>query len=355
MNKGKLSKNEKLTLYGLVKYPNYNDREIAEKIGLKMSTVTAIKNRLKRNNVFKTIRVPIFQNLGCEIFEVSYAKLNLTTSQEARVRPGKKLIEDFAETFFAIFEPDKMFSMSVSKNFTESKKNIDRFMQVFSEHNFLEGDNYTFIHFPFEMTKIHNFFDMSNLLKRHFALDLSLPEERDEERNVKVIPDAFTKIQKKVYHGLVSYPDLLDNRIARKIGVTRQSVTKMRKRFEADGLIKSLRLANLKTLGFEILVLIHVKYNPKSPPSKRSDCKKIWDELPIFFNVSTTLEGVMLAAVKNYRDYQQFMNRLIKYYKENEIIKEEPVTYLFSIEDMDMLKCHVYVPIVKKIFNIKEE
>ncbi|MEM2899573.1 MAG: hypothetical protein QXT63_02170 [Thermoplasmata archaeon] len=74
MSKGKLSKNEKLTLYGLVKYPDYNDREIAEKIGLKMSTVTAIKNRLKKNNVFSTIRVPLLQNLGCEMLEVGYAK-----------------------------------------------------------------------------------------------------------------------------------------------------------------------------------------------------------------------------------------------------------------------------------------
>ncbi|MEM2899572.1 MAG: hypothetical protein QXT63_02165 [Thermoplasmata archaeon] len=195
---------------------------------------------------------------------------------------------------------------------------------------------------------------MSNLLKRHFALDLNLPEEKNEEKNVKVLPETFTKIQKKVFHGLVYYPDTLDNRIARKIGVTRQSVTKMRKRFESEGLLKSIRVANLKSLGFEILVLIHVKYNPKSPTAKRNDVKKIWEELPIFFNVSTTLEGVMLAAAKNYRDYQQFMNKLIKFYKENEIIKEEPVTYLFAIEDMEMLKYHVYVPLVKKVLNIQD-
>jgi effector-binding domain-containing protein len=62
----------------------------------------------------------------------------------------------------------------------------------------------------------------------------------------------------------------------------------------------------------------------------------------------------MLAAAKNYRDYQQFMNKLIKFYKENEIIKEEPVTYLFAIEDMEMLKYHVYVPLVKKVFDIQD-
>ncbi len=355
MSKDKLSRNEMLTLYGLIKYPTYNDREVAEMIGLKMSTVTAIKNRLKRQNLYSTVRVPLLQNMGCEMLEVGYTKLNLTTSQEARMKPGKKLVEDFEETFFTVFEPSKMLSMSIAKNYTEAKKNMDRFLQVFSEHNFIEGHGYSFLHFPFEHTKIHNFFDMANLLKRHFSLDLKLPDEKPIEAGVKVLPDSMTRIQRKVYYGLVKYPDLLDNRVARKIGVTRQSVTKMRKKFEADGLLKAIRVPNLKALGFEIMVLAYIRYNPKSPMTKRADVKKLWDELPILFNISSTLEGVMIMTAKNFRDYEQIWNKLVKFYKENEIIKEEPTVHLFSIEDMDMMKYNVYAPLVKKVLGVQEE
>ena len=44
----RLSTNEKKVLYGLVKYPLDNDRELALKLNFKMSTLTAIKNRLKK-------------------------------------------------------------------------------------------------------------------------------------------------------------------------------------------------------------------------------------------------------------------------------------------------------------------
>ena len=75
---GRLNKNEKLVLYGLVKYPLFNDRELAEKIKLKMTTVTAIKNRLKKNGYYYTVRIPVLQNLGCELLMASLLSFNPT-------------------------------------------------------------------------------------------------------------------------------------------------------------------------------------------------------------------------------------------------------------------------------------
>ena len=51
MTKFDLTKKEKQTLYGLVKYPDFSDRELSEKINLNISTITAIKGRLKKKNI----------------------------------------------------------------------------------------------------------------------------------------------------------------------------------------------------------------------------------------------------------------------------------------------------------------
>jgi len=47
-----LSENEKTILYNLIKYPLFNNRELSEKLGFKLSTVTACKRRLKEKGFF---------------------------------------------------------------------------------------------------------------------------------------------------------------------------------------------------------------------------------------------------------------------------------------------------------------
>ena len=62
-----LLRSEKLVLYGLVKYPLLNDRELAEQLDMKMSTLTAINNQLKENDMFYSVSVPDFSMLGNEL------------------------------------------------------------------------------------------------------------------------------------------------------------------------------------------------------------------------------------------------------------------------------------------------
>ena len=59
-----LSPNEKAVFHALVKYTSLNDRELSEQVAVKLSTVTAIKNRLKSRGYFMTVRVPQLQRLG---------------------------------------------------------------------------------------------------------------------------------------------------------------------------------------------------------------------------------------------------------------------------------------------------
>src|SRR5512136_700682 len=69
MAKRGLTPNEKQVLYGLVRHPVLNDRELSELLDVKVSTVTAIRRRLRHAEYFTTRRVPMMHRLGWELLK----------------------------------------------------------------------------------------------------------------------------------------------------------------------------------------------------------------------------------------------------------------------------------------------
>ena len=99
------------------------------------------------------------------------------------------------------------------------------------------------IMFPLRNSKFLNIFDYSEILRKKFNINAKLGEKEAivpelETRNDRQI----SNIEKRVYMGLLANPDVVDNHVGKKIGVTRQSITKIRRRLEADGLIGYARI-----------------------------------------------------------------------------------------------------------------
>ena len=116
--RGEFTPNEKAVFYGLTRYPYFNDREIAERIGINLSTVTAIRQRLRKNGYFRTIRVPMLQNFGCELLSILYTNFNPVIPLHQRIKITEENIEVSEELFFSLGELEKGFSLSLSENYT---------------------------------------------------------------------------------------------------------------------------------------------------------------------------------------------------------------------------------------------
>ena len=76
MKKFELTNKEKLMLYGLVRYPGLTDKKLSEKLNLKHSTVTSIRHRLRKNKYFRTLKIPMLQNMGCEMLVAIYSSFS---------------------------------------------------------------------------------------------------------------------------------------------------------------------------------------------------------------------------------------------------------------------------------------
>jgi DNA-binding MarR family transcriptional regulator len=355
MTKANLSDNETRTLLGLVKYPTLNDRQLSERIGIKMSTVTAIKNRLKDLGFFITVRVPNLQNLGAEILSVTYAHTDPAIPEKTQVDVGRHLFEGFDELFYIGAGPRYRFSMSMHRNYSSACRVVDGVFDLYSRNGLLIPGVQKVVHFPFDQTKMYNFFDYSALLEK--AFDVQLPP-RDSDRHVHdgefgtVTSVKLSRIERKVLRGLVQNPDLLDSNISKRIDVTRQSVTKMRKRFEDLDLFHSLRIPNLELLGFEVLALVHTRYRPASSIRERSgSLKAIYDQLPIVFKAETNKEGMELVATKDYREFDEYMSLKVSHLRSEGVIEHDPTVFMFTFPTFQSVKNHVYGPGLTRIIE----
>jgi DNA-binding MarR family transcriptional regulator len=343
-----------LTLYGLVRYPTYNDRQLSEKINLKMSTVTAIKNRLKRRGYYDIVRVPFMEHLGCEIMSIVFAKLNPLIPFEKKLKALKKSCMDTPECVWGVADPLNMVAVTVSKNYTDVKSNVEMVTHKLADENILEKDLYKIVHFPYEQNSFFRYFDYAPLLHHTFSIKMKEGAEPIQTSGIKRKERSLTKIEKKTLRGFVEFPNLLDNAVAKKINVTRQSVTKMKKRFEKEGILTTLKIPNIKKLGYDILLYAHPQFNPQvaiKSKAFRNKMIKAYDTSRWIFITTSDLEGILFSVAKDFRTLQKGVLQAVATYKKNDLLRSYPDLTQMSIQDMVVLKNHVYGPLLKKVFS----
>ncbi|MFQ5884307.1 MAG: helix-turn-helix domain-containing protein [Thermoplasmata archaeon] len=351
MRRRSLSDNEKCVLYGLVRYTQLSDRELSERLGVKHSTLTTIKHRLAKNGYFIKKRIPFLQNVGCELLGVTYADFNPAVSAEARVEKARKRIEIYDELFYSVGETNNGFSLSFSKNYTSIEKIGDIRTQLFAELGLLEGNFPTQVIFPFETSSIIRFLDYSRLLADDF--DIEEDEGEDTEEFVKGDPVVLKKRERIVLYALVKYPEGNDGSLADMTGLSRHTISNIRRRLEDRGLIRTITIPNLNKLGFEILCFGHMRLSPKTPFDAESVDMSFINTDSVVFLAAKRFENIMLSIYRTYEDFKVENSALVRYLKENDMISDMPLVRLYSIGRMITIKDLVFGPFVKRLLDLK--
>ena len=349
MKKFELSNNEKLMLYGLVKFPDLPDKQLSEKLNLKHSTVTSIRHRLKEKEYLKKLIIPKLQNMGCEILAVIYTNFSPLIPLPERIEITEKTIEVFDEIFFSVGEQDKGFSLSFSKDYSTIGKINDIRTQTFGIRGLLEEEYPKTVIFPFEISKIYRFFDFTPLLKNSYEINL---EENYEINAINFGGKeniGFSDTEKNVYCMLVSYPELSDSAIGREIGVSRHTISRLRQKFEDNNLVSKIILPNFVKLGFEMLTFCHIQFDPRNPPNmENNEAATLIDDSTIFF-ASRRFEAIMISVYKNYDHYKTDTLKFMQLLKENKWIAQDPIIKTYSLSNMVFIKDFKFAPFASKI------
>ena len=351
MKQSQLTEKEKKALYGLIRYPTLNDSGLSEKINVKLSTLTSIKRRLSNQKYFHKLTVPMLNRLGAELLAVIYTKFNPVIPLEERVKTTRKTIEVFDEIFFSVGAQDKGFSISLSKNYT----NIGRINEIrtdtFGKVGLLEEKYPNEAIFPFENSYIHRFFDYSRVIRKFF--DFEIEEDDDIKSKAEWFNDTkkveLTDKEINIYTALIERPDATTQQIGEKIGVSRHTVSRVKKKFFENSLLKQVIIPNLKKLGFEILAFYPIKFNPNKSPSIEDI--NVLDSPSTIFLARRQFETVIVSAYPTYQDYKEDKMHKIRFLKENDFISYTPLIGKYMFERMITIKDFDFAPIAKKILE----
>jgi len=234
-------------------------------------------------------------------------------------------------------------------------KTSDSIVQLYEKHDFLETIDYVI--FPFEVSSVFSFFDFAPFLNRIFEIEA--PETHAEDFDVtsskvkcRVKHTEMNDLEKRVYLGLVRYPELPDSILSERIGCSRQVFSRMKNRFLQEKLLKKRRIVSLERLGYKILAMTHSHFNPLKPLYDRQKCVQhvAITRTPIF-NIARDPESVMLTAFKDFEEFKHLHNEFVSFCAAHDSLRGEPVTFLLSIPRLFEIKWLVYEPLVKKLLD----
>ena len=350
-----ISSREVQVLNCMVKNPLFTDREISLATDLKLSTVTAIRRRLKERDYYHQIRIPSIHGLGGEMLAVTYSHYRPSVPSDIRLITGKRLAEAHKEVFWTISEYNQSISLELSRNLTDLKKNISQLEQLYTAQSFLDEGDITLIAFPFEIAEIYSFFDFAPFMAQSFGLapvEIGLKNLSIFETE-KGLGSDMTDMAKKVYIGLIEFPEHTDTALAKEIGISQRTVTKLRKQFEVEGLIKTAIIPNLEKLGFKMLVFDHAKLNLRMSKKHREETIKALLSIkpPIFFAIGGN-DVVAITPYEDFETYRRSINHFSEVYKQDDIFIKDPKRLMFSLAEMEIIKEHDYLPIVKKLLGV---
>ncbi len=345
MAKRGLTANERQVLYGLVRHPVLNDRELSELLNVKVSTVTAIRRRLRHAEYFVTRRIPMMHRLGWELLIGGSARIDVAQGGQVAPRLREALKDRFADLFHVVMSADQLSFLGFARDYTSARRDMDELRLTLDRSKILGDGDVTFCVFPMSLSQVPTFFDYSHALALAFDIEDRYALRADHPRSGDI---ELTRKETEVLKGLVRFPETSDKALAQRVKVSRQAVSKMRREFEGEGLLRTVRIPNLRALGFELYVTAFARFTPASPLRTRTDAfDRLLRSTATFFLVSDDADAVVVGTSKSYEEYSVLNSGLTKHFKEHGYLAGDPDIIVGLTASTEFLRNCEFGPLVQ--------
>ena len=293
MKSERFTLNDRITLRGLSQYPWLNDREISEKENLRMSTVTACKNRLLREGIYKRDYLPAFHRLGYPL--VSFSQMKYTKPPKSLKKLFINLNENQTKINWIMNDPLNAFILAYHSDFM-SYRLFEKACGEKWTHNLQTID---------ESIKVVNF-NYTNLINRLFFPNTMFNLKPEKQR---IVPYRYkSKIHKKIFDNILINPGKPMSELVKPSGITRQSLTKARNIFRKEDIIEQIIMVNPEKLGIEILLFIQLRCNNM----QNRDTRKINSVIRPFYYWIFNNNHFLMSGYKEYRDLIKELGLLLE-------------------------------------------
>jgi DNA-binding MarR family transcriptional regulator len=345
-----LTEKQKLALYGIVRHPQLNQRQTAERIGMKHSTFATIKKKLQGEGYFDYVTVPKLRGIGYELLRVNYLWLRTPTDGGKALRAWwqKK-----RHHYLSVFDYDHALLFSIDHNVTETRESLASFAEAYYK-DWAHPRGITEALFPFDTTTFAPYFDFGPLLERTFDLKKKAAGKEETFFPPREEGVRLKETEKKVWYLLVKYPEITDVALGRKIESTRNTVRRIREKLEREKLVQRIAVVNLKRIGYEILVLLHLRLKPLAAAERQKLLREIRASAPVLFLANHDLEAVFLLAYRTFSELQTGQEAVLGQYRKRDLLAAEPSAVYFSVPTMEVLVNHDYTRLLRRALGIPD-
>jgi hypothetical protein len=260
----------------------------------------------------------------------------------------RELLKDrFAGLFHVAASTDHLSFLGFAEHFTAARREVDELRIALDRAKLLNAGDVHMSAFPMSLTAVPTFFDYSHSLALAFGLEdrltakLEVPKAGDIE---------LTRKETEVLKGLVRFPELSDKALALRVKVSRQAVSKMRREFEREGLLRTLRIPSLRLLGFEMFITAFARFGPASPLRSRTEAfERLLRSTPTFFLASDDAEAIVIGTSKTYEEFAVLNTNLTKLFKERGLLADDPDVYVGLTATTEILRNCEFAPLVQSL------
>ncbi len=336
-----LLETERRVLYGLVRYPGSTDKQLSAQVRLKVPTVTSIRLKLARGGYFKTVRVPAFNRLGCELLSASLLTFSAHPPLEQKVRLVSSVLRR-PEFVFGISEANQDLFLQIGADLTTVRRNTEDLEGALKSIGYLEAP-ISMIQFPFSLSSVPIYFDYANLLQHTFWPDQPLDVRTDPLPFEPGPPAALSDKDQEVLGGLVRYPACHDLELSTRIPASRMTIGRTKKRLARERLFALRTIPNLEYLGFEVLLVTHGWFNHTLSEGLKSYVPELVRTIgPPIFAAYGKNELLFINAFEDFARYKAAYAHFTEAYTINEIFARPPDRAIFSLRDLVTPKNHEY-------------
>lgn len=287
----------------------------------------------------------MMNRLGWELLVGGHARLDLAQGTQVVPRLREALKDRMPGMFHVAASSDHISFLAFAQDYTAARTEADELRQVLDRAKLLGDGDVRLSAFPMTLSMVPTFFDYSHTLALAFDIEDRISPKMD---HAKVGDLELTRKETEVLKGLVRYPELSDKSLASRVKVSRQAVSKMRREFEAEGLLRTARLPNLRLLGFDLYVSAFARFAPSSSLKARIDpFERLLRTTATFFLVSDESEAVVLGTSRSYEQFSILRSALTKHFEERGHLGGDPDVYVGLTSTTEILRNCEFAPLVQ--------
>lgn len=260
----------------------------------------------------------------------------------------------WGDLFFGVMGPQHILAIGYSDDYSTLKRRLDERSRALQGAGVLDDSSGAqLVILPLDQTNFQIAFDYSGILESCFDVEYSSASKGEGPRGHTAQQDAkdgrttgMGTIERRVLCGLIEHPDLPDNTLAREVKTTRQAVARIKKRLEKRGVLRTVKVPELKKLGLEVLSFVHLSFSPDTiTPGKAMTVHP--GRSPVFFQCLSSTDLVCLGAHRNFTEFQDFRSHLVSQFSKRGL-KGEPASVLLPISLIEPIRTFDFKEMVKK-------